>query len=139
MTALLEVEDLEVRFHTQDGIVHAVNGISYTINQGETLVEGLQMVQQAVEGSSSILLRASQPPSIRSRRIPKTDMMRELSHTMNAVPEATVSVMSELTYPRPDPTPIVSSTGTTNRRFSIRLPGWLISSPNRSSEPACPR
>jgi oligopeptide transport system ATP-binding protein len=37
MAALLEVEDLEVRFHTQDGIVHAVNGISYGIDPGETL------------------------------------------------------------------------------------------------------
>jgi oligopeptide transport system ATP-binding protein len=37
MTALLEVEDLEVRFHTQDGIVRAVNGISYTVDPRETL------------------------------------------------------------------------------------------------------
>ena len=37
MAALLEVEDLEVRFHTQDGTVHAVNGISYAIDPGETL------------------------------------------------------------------------------------------------------
>lgn len=37
MTALLEVKNLNVRFNTQDGVVKAVNGISYAINKGETL------------------------------------------------------------------------------------------------------
>jgi oligopeptide transport system ATP-binding protein len=34
---LLEVRDLTVRFHTLDGTVHAVNGISYTLERGEML------------------------------------------------------------------------------------------------------
>jgi len=34
---LLEVRDLTTRFHTLDGVVHAVNGISYTLDEGETL------------------------------------------------------------------------------------------------------
>ncbi|RME36933.1 MAG: ABC transporter ATP-binding protein [Thermoflexia bacterium] len=34
---LLEVRNLTVRFHTLDGVVHAVNGISYTLDQGETM------------------------------------------------------------------------------------------------------
>jgi oligopeptide transport system ATP-binding protein len=37
MTALLEVRDLQTRFFTQDGVVHAVNGISYSLDEGETL------------------------------------------------------------------------------------------------------
>jgi len=37
MTPLLEVRDLKTRFFTQDGVVHAVNGISYTLSAGETL------------------------------------------------------------------------------------------------------
>ena len=34
---LLEVDDLKMYFHTQDGIVHAVDGVSYTLDRGETL------------------------------------------------------------------------------------------------------
>jgi oligopeptide transport system ATP-binding protein len=34
---LLEIKDLRVTFHTDDGIVHAVNGVSYKIEKGEVL------------------------------------------------------------------------------------------------------
>jgi len=34
---LLEVKDLETRFFTPDGVVKAVNGISYTLNKGEIM------------------------------------------------------------------------------------------------------
>jgi peptide/nickel transport system ATP-binding protein len=34
---LLHVEDLRVRFHTEDGVVHAVDGISYAVRRGTTL------------------------------------------------------------------------------------------------------
>lgn len=37
MSLLLEVKDLVVRFYTQEGTVYAVNGVSYTIDEGETL------------------------------------------------------------------------------------------------------
>lgn len=37
MAPLLEVQDLTTRFYTLDGIVHAVNGISYTVEEGDTL------------------------------------------------------------------------------------------------------
>jgi peptide/nickel transport system ATP-binding protein len=35
--ALLEVSDLAVRFHTEDGVVHAVEGISYSVDKGKVL------------------------------------------------------------------------------------------------------
>ena len=35
--SLLQVSDLKTRFHTPEGIVHAVNGISFYINEGETV------------------------------------------------------------------------------------------------------
>jgi oligopeptide transport system ATP-binding protein len=37
MPTLLEVKDLKTEFHTQDGVVHAVNGVSFTVDEGETL------------------------------------------------------------------------------------------------------
>jgi oligopeptide transport system ATP-binding protein len=36
-TSLLQVSDLKTRFHTPEGTVHAVNGISFHINEGETV------------------------------------------------------------------------------------------------------
>src|SRR5437016_11546874 len=34
---LLEVRDLRTQFFTQDGVVKAVNGVSFTLNEGEAL------------------------------------------------------------------------------------------------------
>jgi oligopeptide transport system ATP-binding protein len=34
---LLEVDDLKMYFHTRDGLVKAVDGVSYTLDRGETL------------------------------------------------------------------------------------------------------
>jgi peptide/nickel transport system ATP-binding protein len=37
MAPLLDVKDLKVHFHTDDGVVKAVDGISYAVNPGQTL------------------------------------------------------------------------------------------------------
>jgi oligopeptide transport system ATP-binding protein len=37
MARLLEVKDLRTRFHTPEGTVYAVNGISFKVDEGETL------------------------------------------------------------------------------------------------------
>ncbi len=34
---LLEVEDLQVEFRTREGVAHAVNGVTFTVAEGETL------------------------------------------------------------------------------------------------------
>ena len=34
---ILDIQNLKTVFHTQDGVVHAVNGISYALGEGETL------------------------------------------------------------------------------------------------------
>ncbi|MFD5034828.1 ABC transporter ATP-binding protein [Streptomyces sp. NPDC058220] len=53
---LLEVRDLRVEFHTRDGIAHAVNGVSFAVEAGETLAvlgesgSGKSVTAQAVMG-----------------------------------------------------------------------------------------
>ena len=53
---LLEVEDLHVEFHTPDGIARAINGVSFDLNQGETLAilgesgSGKSVTAQAIMG-----------------------------------------------------------------------------------------
>lgn len=37
MAPLLDVRNLETQFKTQDGIVKAVNNVSFYVNRGETL------------------------------------------------------------------------------------------------------
>lgn len=37
MGALLDIRNLTTRFYTDDGVVHAVNGVSYTMDEEETL------------------------------------------------------------------------------------------------------
>jgi oligopeptide transport system ATP-binding protein len=34
---LLSVENLKTHFHTRDGVVRAVDGISYSVGKGQTL------------------------------------------------------------------------------------------------------
>ncbi len=60
-TVLLRVEDLHVHFHTEEGTVRAVNGISFEVKQGRTLgVLGESGCGKSVTGFS--LLRLVRPP-----------------------------------------------------------------------------
>jgi oligopeptide/dipeptide ABC transporter ATP-binding protein len=36
-TVILDIQNLRTDFHTQDGVVHAVNGVTYTLREGETI------------------------------------------------------------------------------------------------------
>ncbi len=53
---LLEVEDLFVEFHTEDGVAKAINGVSFDLHQGETLAilgesgSGKSVTAQAIMG-----------------------------------------------------------------------------------------
>ncbi|HSJ60393.1 MAG TPA: ATP-binding cassette domain-containing protein, partial [Jiangellaceae bacterium] len=53
---LLEVENLQVEFRTRDGLAKAVNGVSFTVDEGQTLAilgesgSGKSVTAQAIMG-----------------------------------------------------------------------------------------
>ena len=53
---LLDVRNLTVEFRTQQGVVKAVNGVNYSVNEGETLAvlgesgSGKSVTAQAIMG-----------------------------------------------------------------------------------------
>jgi len=62
MSRLLDVKGLETRFFTQDGVVNAVNGITYYLDEGETLaIVGESGCGKSV-GVMSLLRLIPQPP-----------------------------------------------------------------------------
>ena len=62
MPVLLEVEDLRTQFDTSAGMVRAVDGISYTVNEGETVgIVGESGCGKSV-GALSILRLIPEPP-----------------------------------------------------------------------------
>ena len=62
MARLLEVKNLKTQFFTQDGVVHAVNGISYDVNEGETVaIVGESGCGKSV-GVMSLIRLIPQPP-----------------------------------------------------------------------------
>jgi oligopeptide/dipeptide ABC transporter ATP-binding protein len=59
---LLEIKDLETKFYTIDGVVNAVNGISYTVDNGECLAIVGESGSGKTVGVLSILRLIQSPP-----------------------------------------------------------------------------
>lgn len=65
MTEILRVNGLKTQFHTRDGILHAVNGISFVLNEGETLgIVGESGCGKSVSMMSILRLIPSPPGKI---------------------------------------------------------------------------
>ncbi len=62
MAKLLEVKNLKTQFFTQDGVVHAVNGISYSVDAGETLAIVGESGSGKSVGVMSLIRLIPQPP-----------------------------------------------------------------------------
>src|SRR5690242_1287873 len=67
---LLEIDDLRTYFYTRDGVVRAVDGVSFSVESGETLaVVGESGCGKSVTSLSILRLIASPPGRIVSGRI----------------------------------------------------------------------
>ena len=62
MAKLLEVKNLKTQFFTQDGVVHAVNGISYSVEKGETVAIVGESGSGKSVGVMSLIRLIPQPP-----------------------------------------------------------------------------
>ncbi|HHY58817.1 MAG TPA: ABC transporter ATP-binding protein [Chloroflexi bacterium] len=62
MPKLLEVRNLKTQFFTQDGVVHAVNGISYHVDTGETVAIVGESGSGKSVGVMSLIRLIPQPP-----------------------------------------------------------------------------
>jgi oligopeptide transport system ATP-binding protein len=62
VTMLLEVKDLQTKFFTVDGVVNAVNGISYSVDRGECLAIVGESGSGKTVGVLSILQLVPSPP-----------------------------------------------------------------------------
>jgi oligopeptide transport system ATP-binding protein len=62
MPKLLEVKNLKTQFFTQDGVVHAVNGISYTVDKSETVAIVGESGSGKSVGVMSLIRLIPQPP-----------------------------------------------------------------------------
>ena len=70
MGVLMEVQDLVVRFYTQEGTVYAVNGVSYQLNEGETLgVVGESGSGKSVHSLAIMGLIPSPPGKVESGQV----------------------------------------------------------------------
>ena len=67
---ILEIDDLRTEFHTQDGVVHAVNGVGYQLREGETLgIVGESGCGKSVSMLSVMRLLAEPPAKISARGV----------------------------------------------------------------------
>jgi oligopeptide transport system ATP-binding protein len=70
MEYLLEIKDLKTRFYTDEGVVHAVNGVSYNLEEGEILgVVGESGCGKSVHALSIMRLIQDPPGKIESGEI----------------------------------------------------------------------
>jgi peptide/nickel transport system ATP-binding protein/oligopeptide transport system ATP-binding protein len=96
MAALLEVRNLKTYFHTQDGVVKAVDGVSYDVNRGETIaLVGESGCGKTVSALSILRLVAEPAGKIVSGEIifDGIDLLKLSNEEMNKMRGAKISII----------------------------------------------
>ncbi|MFQ3535441.1 MAG: ABC transporter ATP-binding protein [Aggregatilineales bacterium] len=96
MTVLMEVKDLKTYFHTQEGTVYAVNGISYTVDEGETLgIVGESGSGKSVQSLSILGLIPSPPGKVEAGSVMfrGRDLLKLSREEMRAVRGAEIAMI----------------------------------------------
>lgn len=92
----MEVKDLKTYFHTQEGTVYAVNGISYTVDEGETLgIVGESGSGKSVQSLSILGLIPSPPGKIEAGSVMfrGRDLLKLSREEMRAVRGAEIAMI----------------------------------------------
>jgi oligopeptide transport system ATP-binding protein len=96
LTVLMEVKDLKTYFHTQEGTVYAVNGISYTVDEGETLgIVGESGSGKSVQSLSILGLIPSPPGKVEAGSVifRGRDLLKLSREEMRAVRGAEIAMI----------------------------------------------
>ena len=96
MADILKVEGLETQFRTQDGMVHAVNGVSFHLKEGETLgIVGESGCGKSVTMMSMMRLIPSPPGKVVAGRAlyQGKDLLKLTDDEIRAIRGAQISVI----------------------------------------------
>lgn len=96
MEPLLEIKDLKTRFYTEDGIVNAVNGVSYAMEPGEILgVVGESGCGKSVHAMSIMRLIPEPPGKIENGeiRFSGNDLLKLSEHEMRFIRGAQIAMV----------------------------------------------
>jgi oligopeptide transport system ATP-binding protein len=93
---LMEVKDLVTRFYTQEGVVYAVNNVSYKLNEGETLgIVGESGSGKSVHALSIMRLIAMPPGKIENGEVTfqGRDLLKISNEEMRSVRGAEIAMI----------------------------------------------
>jgi ABC-type dipeptide/oligopeptide/nickel transport system ATPase component len=125
MATLLDVRDLKTRFHTPEGTVYAVNGISFHVDEGETLaVVGESGCGKSVSMLSVLQLILVPPGEIAggSALYRGMDLLKKSEYEMEAIRGQEIAMIFQ------DPMTSLNPVLTIGRQISESLrvhKGWI--------------
>jgi oligopeptide transport system ATP-binding protein len=118
MNALLQVDNLRTRFHTPEGTVYAVNGISFHVDEGETLaVVGESGCGKSVSVMSILRLIPTPPGEIAggTALFGNIDLLKETEDEMTAIRGKEIAMIFQ------DPMTSLNPVLTINRQITESL------------------